>query len=145
MQVVPRSHTGQVWDHHWDGCFSGAITDPEFDPSDAVPLCVKAGGITIHHVRAVHGSATNLSDRPRRFLLFALEAADAWPLRGVTDIDQWNNKLLRGEPTLHPRVESNPVRIPMPGSQRNGSIYENQSVVEQPFFQRNVEREEAKL
>ena len=134
MQVLPGSHKGPIFDHHYDGHFCGAITDPAFNPTGAVPLEVKAGGITIHHVRTVHGSATNTSDRPRRFLLFALEAADAWPLRGVTDIDAWNAKLLRGQPTLHPRVEACPVRIPLPGIVKGGSIYENQSILPTPLF-----------
>ena len=84
----------------------------------------------------IHGSETNTSERPRRFLLFALAAADAWPLRGVPDIAAWDAKLLRGEPTLHPRVEANPVRIPLPGIVKGGSIYENQSVVPNARFKR---------
>ena len=147
MQVVPRSHKGEIFDHHFDGHFSGAITDPNFDAivSGAIPLEVKAGGITIHHVRMIHGSETNTSERPRRFLLFALAAADAWPLRGVPDIEAWDTKLLRGEPTLHPRVEANPVRIPLPGIVKGGSIYENQSVVSNARFKREelIERQAA--
>ena len=50
------------------------------DLSRAVPCLGKAGSITVHHVRAVHGSATNFSGKERRFLLFQYRAADAWPL-----------------------------------------------------------------
>jgi len=46
---LQRSHKGEIFDHHFDGHFSGAITDPNFDASGAIPLEVKAGGITIHH------------------------------------------------------------------------------------------------
>src|SRR5271167_132829 len=60
MMVVPGSHKGPIHDHHGpDGRFCGAI-DPEncdIDLSRAVPCLGKAGSITIHHVRAVHGSA----------------------------------------------------------------------------------------
>ena len=50
------------------------------DVSQAVPLVGPAGSITIHHVRAIHGSALNTSDRDRRLLLLQYRAADAWPL-----------------------------------------------------------------
>jgi len=50
--------------------------------SAAMPCLGRAGSITVHHVRAVHGSATNFSGKERRFLLFQYRAADAWPLLG---------------------------------------------------------------
>ena len=73
LMVVPGSHRGPVFDHHHDGRFCGAM-DParkDVDYAAAVPLTGTAGSITIHHVRAVHGSAPNLSDRDRRLLLFS--------------------------------------------------------------------------
>jgi ectoine hydroxylase-related dioxygenase (phytanoyl-CoA dioxygenase family) len=73
MMVVPGSHKGPIHDHHGpDGWFCGAM-DPENCDSNlsrAVPCLGTAGSITIHHVRTVHGSATNFSGRPRRFLLY---------------------------------------------------------------------------
>ena len=88
MMVIPGSHLGPIYDHHGpDGRFCGAI-DPEasgLDLSQAVPCLGKAGSITVHHVRAVHGSATNFSGKQRRFLLFQYRAADAWPLLGFKE------------------------------------------------------------
>src|SRR5271169_7007457 len=88
MMVVPGSHKGPIHDHHGqDGRFCGAI-DPEncdIDLSRAVPCLGEAGSITIHHVRAIHGSATNFSGRSRRFLLYQYRAADAWPLLGLKE------------------------------------------------------------
>src|SRR5437764_5361926 len=100
MLVVPGSHKGPVYDHHGrDGRFCGAI-DPQrgdLDFSRAMPCLGKAGSVTVHHVRAVHGSATNLSGRERRFLLFQYRAADAWPLLGFKDgIEKFDELLLAG-------------------------------------------------
>src|SRR6202040_3937275 len=76
MMIVPGSHKGPVYDHHGpNGRFCGAI-DPanlarsgaDLDLSRAMPCRGKAGSVTVHHVRAVHGSATNFSGRERRFL-----------------------------------------------------------------------------
>ncbi len=41
--------------------------------------------MSFHHVRLVHGSAQNASDRPRRLLLYEYSAADAFPLMGIKD------------------------------------------------------------
>ncbi|HEX6441101.1 MAG TPA: phytanoyl-CoA dioxygenase family protein [Stellaceae bacterium] len=130
MLVVPGSHKGPVFDHHGpNGRFCGAM-DParcDIDLSKALPCLGKAGSITVHHVRAVHGSATNFSDEQRRFLLFQYRAADAWPLLGFKDgIEKFDELLLAGEPTLHPRLASVLVRLPLPPAEHQGSIYENQ-------------------
>ena len=70
MMVLPGSHLGPIYDHHGpDGRFCGAM-DPDacgIDVSQAAPCLGKAGSITIHHVRAVHGSATNFSGRNGAF------------------------------------------------------------------------------
>ncbi len=134
LMVIPGSHRGPVYDHHQKGKFVGAVTDPRFNPKEAVPVELRAGGISIHHVRATHGSAPNTSSRPRRLLLNMYCAVDAWPLSGVKDWDQFNAYILRGEPTNVPRVEKVPVRMPLPQADRTGSIYEVQSVLEKPFF-----------
>lgn len=82
LLVVPGSHKGPVLDHHQDGMFVGAVTDPRAEAMypEAVPLLGKVGDITIHHTRTLHGSAANMSPDYRRILFLTLRAADAWPL-----------------------------------------------------------------
>ena len=79
LMVIPGSHKGPTYDHHQNGIFVGAVTDPNFSSDNAVPVQVKAGGISIHHVRTLHGSAPNTSSNPRRLLLLQYCAIDAWP------------------------------------------------------------------
>ena len=101
----------------------------------AVPCPGRAGSITIHHVRAVHGSATNFSGKDRRFLLFQYRAADAWPLLGFKDgIEKFDELLLAGAPTLSPRLAAVPVRLPLPSAEYQGSIYENQRATGRRYF-----------
>ena len=138
MLVVPGSHKGPIWDHHGpDGRFCGAM-DPtrcDIDLSRALPCLGKVGSVTVHHVRAVHGSATNLSGAERRFLLYQYRAADAWPLLGFKDgIDKFNELLLAGAPTIEPRLAPVPVRLPLPPAEHQGSIYENQRASERRYF-----------
>ena len=62
-------------------------------------------------------------------------AADAWPLLGVPDFEEFNSDLVRGEPSLTPRMSDVPVPIPLPPPPMNGSIYERQSFLENRYFE----------
>lgn len=134
MMAVPGSHRGPVYDHHEGGYFVGAVTDHEVDPAEVVQLEVPAGGISLHHVRTLHGSAPNRSPGPRRLLLLELCAIDAWPLVKQADWETFNGRILRGSPTNTPRVTAVPVRIPLPTHERRGSIYEVQSKLTDPVL-----------
>jgi hypothetical protein len=83
--VIPGSHKGPLLSHHKNGVFAGAIDpdDPDFHFDQAVTLTGKAGSMTVHHARTLHGSAPNKSDRPRCILFYEAAAADAWPLLGA--------------------------------------------------------------
>lgn len=136
LLVIPGSHKGPVYDHHLNGHFCGAVTDPTFSDKGTTPVMVKAGGITIHHVRMLHGSVSNTSDKPRRLLLFQYCAMDAFPLGGIVNWDAFNATIVRGEATNIPRVEPVPVRLPYPGALRTGSIYESQTVLKKSTFEK---------
>jgi phytanoyl-CoA hydroxylase len=136
LLVMSGTHNGRVYDHHVEGYFSGAI-DPsavDLDFSQAVPLTAPAGSMSFHHVRLVHGSAQNTSDQSRQLLLYEYAAADAWPLMGVKDFADFNRRLVVGEPTIAPRLVDVPVRMPLPPSPHQGSIYENQTGAKNRYF-----------
>ena len=136
LMIIPGSHRGPVFDHHADGVFCGAM-DPEngaVDYASAIPLTGKAGSITVHHVRAVHGSAPNVSERDRRLLLFQFRAADAWPLLGFPGgIEKYKALMVAGE-HREPRLEQVPVRLPLPPATLQGSLYENQKGMKRRYF-----------
>ena len=139
LLIIPGSHKDPVvHDHHGeDGRFCGAM-DPgkkEVDYAAAVPLTGKAGSITVHHVRAVHGSAPNTSNRDRRLLLFQFRAADAWPLLGFPEgMEAYDRLMVAGKPTLTPRLTPVPVKLPLPPAEKQGSIYENQKGLKNRYF-----------
>ena len=138
LQVVPGTHKGPILSHHMDGVFCGAVdpADPLFDKSKIVTLTGKAGSMTVHHVRTLHGSAPNRSDRARLMLFYECHAADAWPLLGSGAYihrlgqqaiwDDLNERLICGSPTLEPRVEPVPVRLPLPPPADASSIFKTQ-------------------
>ena len=146
LMVVPGSHHGPTWDHHAGGRFCGAL-DPEacdIDLAKAVPLMGPAGSMTIHHARLVHGSALNRSNRQRRLLLHEYTAADAWPLMGVANFDDFNDRMVLGAPSVEPRIVAAPVRMPLPAADHQGSIYENQRSAGQRYFETYEERSVAR-
>ncbi len=122
LMIIPGSHKGPTFDHHAEGVFCGAM-DPsnrDVDYGKAIPLLGKAGSITVHHVRAVHGSAPNVSDRDRRLLLFQYRAADAWPILGFPGgIEAFNALMASGE-TREPRLSPAPIRLPLPSGGEAG-------------------------
>ncbi len=137
LMIIPGSHRGPVFDHHADGIFCGAM-DPannDVDYASAIPLNGKAGAITVHHVRAVHGSAPNVSDRDRRLLLLQFRAADAWPLLGFPGgMEKYKALMVAGE-HREPRLVRAPVRMPLPPATKQGSLYENQKGMRNRFFE----------
>ena len=140
LMVYPGSQKGPVFDHHANGVFAGGFVpeDVGLNIADAVELTGPAGSISIHHGRIVHGSALNTSDRPRRILFFEMMAADAFPIMGSMTkwdgIEDYNTRLLCGEPTLNPRLKDIPVRIPQPQPDVPISIYEIQKGLKKRAF-----------
>lgn len=138
LMVLPGSHRGPTFDHHGpDGRFCGAM-DPARDGLDfaaARALLAPAGSCSFHHVRAVHGSAQNRSAHSRNLLLYEFTAADAFPLLGIPDWDEFNARLLVGTPTVVPRSVVCPIRMPMPPAAHQGSIYENQTALHRRYFE----------
>ena len=136
LMIIPGSHRGPVFDHHADGIFCGAMdpTNHDVDYASAIPLTGPAGAITVHHVRTVHGSAPNVSDRDRRLLLLQFRAADAWPLLGFPGgIEKFKALTVAGE-HREPRLAPAPVRMPLPPATKQGSLYENQKGMRNRFF-----------
>jgi ectoine hydroxylase-related dioxygenase (phytanoyl-CoA dioxygenase family) len=137
LLVLPGTHRAdKVWDHHADGRFCGAM-DPSasgLDFDSAVPITGPAGACSFHHVRLVHGSAQNTSDRSRNLLLYECAAADAWPLLNFTNLAEFDSRMICGAPTVEPRLAPVPVRMPLPPALNQGSIYENQTTAAKRYF-----------
>lgn len=141
LMVFPGSQKGPVYDHHVNGVFAGAFIphDVGLNPADAVELTGPAGSLSIHHGRIVHGSALNTSSAPRRILFYEMMAVDAFPIMGSMTkwdgIEDYNSRILCGEPTLSPRLKNVPIRIPQPQPDVPISIYEIQKGLRKRSFE----------
>lgn len=69
MKIVPRSHKSGVLQHkrstETDSVITLELESGSFREDTAVSLELKAGQVSMHDDRAVHGSPANHSDRPR--------------------------------------------------------------------------------
>jgi ectoine hydroxylase-related dioxygenase (phytanoyl-CoA dioxygenase family) len=136
--VIPGTHKGPALSHHQGGVFCGAIdpADPLFEIDRAVTLTGKAGDMSIHHVRLLHGSAPNMSNRARKILFFEMGAADAWPLNGnsgaytgLSQRDVWaklQENMVCGTQPVAARLADVPVIMPVPPPPDGSSIFKVQ-------------------
>ncbi len=93
--------------------------------------------MVVHHGRMLHGSAPNRSERQRRLLLYDMAAVDAWPVGwDPGPLDEYDARILRGSPTIEPRVEALDIRIPLPKPERSASIFELQEQAREGAFAR---------
>jgi len=145
LLLLPGSHRGPVHDHRAEGVFVGGFNplDRGLDVSDAVPFTGKAGTISLHHVRLVHGSSVNHSSRDRRMLFLEIAAADAWPLAGVASYEEWfEGTMISGQPTSEFRMEAVPFRMPLPRAipgalGQEATLYRVQERLPRRYFEEN--------
>lgn len=138
LLVMPGTHLGPALDHTEQGRFVGAVRPGSFDPSLAVPIVLEPGDISMHHVRLLHGSGQNRTDRQRRLLLQGYAAADAWPLMAhhqPDDWPQWDERLLRGRATTEARLDGSPVKVPLPVTRPMGLFETQRQMINSHFEQ----------
>lgn len=129
---APGTHQGPVYDHLSDGYFCGAVNaDVAESLSEKYDIITgPAGSVTFHHVRLLHASQANQSGTPRRFLLYEVMAADAWPLAGCSAVfeswDSMTSRMVIGEQSVNPRLVDVPVRMPQPEPLKVDSIFQLQ-------------------
>lgn len=102
LGAIPGSHKGPIYSHYNDKDeWVGALNDDEVAnlPMEKVAwMKGKAGTITIHHSRTLHGSMPNNSSRMRPLLLNAYASADAYSLTPYPGMAcEQNETLIRGK------------------------------------------------
>ena len=84
----------------------------------------------------MHGSALNTSDAPRNLLLYESPPPTPGRSSACADLAEFDGRMIGGDPTILPRMETVPVRMPFPPALHQGSIYENQTVAMNAYFNR---------
>ena len=115
LQVLPRHHT-HFFDHTGaDGQFAGMVTEDLSGGrfGEPVSLAAPSGSAILLHAITPHSSLPNLSDQPRRTLIYGYQAADSYPIYFGEMTSQVSNKqMLRGKPSRFARFGGPAPLIP---------------------------------
>ncbi len=114
LEVIPGTHKGPLHPHWQDGVFTGAVDDAIVDPQrDQMTKCTgAAGSVCLMHVRLLHGSAPNLSDKPRTLYITTYYAEDAIELSPNHLPSALTHELVRGEASGRVRCALYEMQLP---------------------------------
>lgn len=127
LEVLPGSQRGPI-DSLWhDGRFTGAVADDLARDYQARSLrCTgPAGAVCLMHTRLLHGSAPNLSDKPRTLYICVYSAEDALPLSPNPLPSRFEGLVVRGEATG--RVRTTPFELQLPQKPKGASFFLQQA------------------
>lgn len=114
LEVVPGSHKGPLFSVWHNGVFSGAVADEVYEAHrDKVVACTgKAGSVCLMHSSLLHGSAPNLSDKPRTLYIATYYAEDAIELSPNHLPSKLTHELVRGEASGRVRCSAYEMALP---------------------------------
>ncbi len=127
LEVLPGSHRGPLHGLWHDGVFTGAV-DEEIAATcrPAAELCTgPAGAVCLMHTRLLHGSAPNLSARPRTLFISVYSAEDAVPLSPNPMPNRHEGLIVRGERSG--RIRSIAYDISLPQLPTTASFFDQQA------------------
>ena len=114
LEVVPGSHKGPLYSLWHDGKFTGAVADDIVDQhKDQIVKCTgTAGSVCLMHSSLLHGSAPNLSDKPRTLYITTYYAEDAIELSPNHLPSTLTHELVRGVASGRVRCSSYDMELP---------------------------------
>lgn len=128
LGAIPGSHKGPIYDHFNDKDeWAGALNDTDeagLPMETAGYMSGRAGTITVHNIRTVHGSMPNNSPRMRPLLINAYASADAFSLTPYPgSACPQNETLIRGKRSRWARFDQEECRMPPDWSGGYSSIF----------------------
>lgn len=129
LRTIPGSQR-QGARSHWDGDRYTLNCNPSMTPPElllAEDSELDPGDIVAHHGLTVHGSSPNLSDALRTTYIIQYAAADAFAYTAPVIDSRHRNRMVRGEPARHARVEAGTIELPPDFSAGYSSIYSIQT------------------
>ena len=114
LEVVPGTHRGPLYPHWHNGVFTGSVSDEVMEKhADKIVKCTgKAGSVCLMHASLLHGSAPNLSDKPRTLYITTYYAEDAIELSPNHLPSRLTHELVRGQPSGRVRCSSYEMQLP---------------------------------
>lgn len=114
LEVVPGSHKGPLYTLWHNGVFTGSVADDVVERyEDQIVKCVgKAGSVCLMHASLLHGSAPNMSDKPRTLYIATYYAEDAIELSPNHLPSTLTHELVRGEASGRVRCSAYEMQLP---------------------------------
>ncbi len=130
LEVLPGSHKGPLHSHWHDGVFTGAVDERiiETQKENIVQCTGPAGAVCLMHVNLLHGSAPNLSEKPRTLYITTYYSEDAIELSQNHLPSRFTHELVRGEPSG--RVRCAPYEMALPAVPKATSFFAQQEGVD---------------
>lgn len=127
LEVVAGSHNGEIHSLWHNGVFTGAIANvaAEKCQQQAITCTGPAGSVCLMHTRLLHGSAPNMTDRPRTLFICVYSAEDAVPCSPNPMPTEYEGLLVRGERTN--RVRTMGYEIQLPQLPKTASFFDQQA------------------
>jgi len=117
MGFIPKSHSNDLFDQYdergerWLGYIKDQDLD-QVDTANAVFPTGRAGTVTIHNCRMIHGSYPNHSTKWRPLLLQTYTAADAFAYTDLVRKSPHGEELIRGKAAKWARHDPRPCQVP---------------------------------
>ena len=116
MRILPGTHRSPILPHEdtyeSDNLLTrGQVVRADCNEEDIVDIELRAGQMSLHHVRAIHGSRSNGSDRPRIGFAARFVAPQVKPLQKdqhavlVRGRDRYGHWDLQGNPPTFPTLQ----------------------------------------
>lgn len=125
LRTIPRSQRGGARSHWAGGQYAlncnSSLTAAEI--AIAEDSEVDPGDIVAHHGLTVHGSGQNESEAMRTTYIIQYAAADAFAYTAPVIDSIHRNRMVRGEPATHARVEAGSIELPPDFSAGYTGIY----------------------
>lgn len=128
LEVVPGTHKGPIYSLWHNGVFTGAVDDQVVEEhKDNIVKCTgKAGSVCLMHANLLHGSAPNLSDKPRTLYISTYYAEDAIELSENHLPSTLTHELVRGQ--VSGRVRCSNYEMELPEKPEDTSFFAQQAV-----------------
>jgi phytanoyl-CoA hydroxylase len=127
LQVVPGSHRDPLYEHWQGGIFTGSVSlEVETKAQeDAISIFGQAGTACLMNTRLLHGSAPNLSSKPRTLYIVEYCAEDAYPLQENHIPSIFQGEVVRGKTTN--RIRCSNYEMDFPEFPTGASFFEQQA------------------
>ena len=126
LEIIRGSHKKDIFSHYKNSDWTGNINDEDLTKINLQKRKVlkgKAGSITVHNYRTIHGSKPNNSQLPRPLMLYVLSSGDSVPFTPQPLKSRYEQMIVRGKYDNNIHCESGEFQIPPNWTNGYSSIF----------------------